>query len=118
MFRKIEDLKNAPPEAGALQEFEDTYERVLEAVRKAIVSAGLAIKETDAVGENQTTILAEKGISALSWGELVRVVVQRSSAHQTVVRVLTMRRLAMNITAKGDYSETVFASISKSLMRG
>jgi len=56
-------------------------------------------------------IVAKKGMSAWSWGELVRVVVQELSNDRVAVRVLSKRRMATNVTAKGDYSEAIFSSI-------
>ena len=60
-------------------------------------------------------IVAKKGTSAWSWGELVRVVVQKSASDRTTVRVLSRRRMATNVTAKGDYSDTIFSNIELAL---
>jgi hypothetical protein len=100
VFRRMDDLRNAPLEAGKVHELREPYERVLKATRKAVVDAGLTIKEITAVSETQTNILAERGMSALSWGELVRVIVQESGEGLTVVKILTMRRIAMNIAQR------------------
>jgi bifunctional ADP-heptose synthase (sugar kinase/adenylyltransferase) len=111
----MEDLRAAPLEAGTVRDFSEPNDRVLKATLGAIVQAGLTIKETSTADETGAIILAERGMSAFSWGELVRVIVQKSSERQTVVRILTMRRIAMNITAKADHSEAIFANISLAL---
>jgi hypothetical protein len=57
-------------------------------------------------------IAAKRGVSLLSWGELVRVVAQQTpDGTAVVVRVFTKRRLATNITAKGDWSGTIFEQL-------
>jgi hypothetical protein len=115
MIRTMEDLRGAPPDAGVVREFQEPYARVLAACKDAIVQTGLTIKETSASGQSRTVILSERGFTAMSWGELVRVVVQESGGRLTSVRVLTLRRLAVNLTAKGDYSKTIFANILAAL---
>jgi len=58
------------------------------------------------------SIVASKGMSAFSYGEFVRVMVApASNPKSSIVHVLTRRRLATNVTAKGDYSEAIFAGI-------
>lgn len=115
MLRKLDDLRKVPVDQGKAQEFAAPYERVVEATQQAIVDAGLTIKETDSLSESQTVILAERGITAMSWGELVRVIVDGSRAGVTTVRVTTMRRFALNLTAKGDFSKAIFDGISRIL---
>jgi hypothetical protein len=115
VIRTLEDLRAAPVDAGTARDFTKPFDWVREACEQAVAQAGLTIKETNAVGDSQIVILAEKRVSAWSWGELVRVIVQQSDDERTTVRVLTMRRLALNLTAKGDYSETIFANILSAL---
>ena len=60
-------------------------------------------------------IVEKKGASAFSWGELERDVDERTSSEKVSVRVLTKRKLATNVTAKGDYSDTIFSNIELQL---
>jgi hypothetical protein len=115
MFKSMDDLRNAPADAGELQEFQGAYEPVLKATQDAIAKAGLTIKDTNRPDQTECVILAERGFTAFSWGELVRVTVKALDPDTTSVRVLTMRRLKMNITAKGDFSKAIFDGIDSVL---
>jgi hypothetical protein len=89
---------------------------VVPAARQAVQSACL---EVDAVSQPDPAtwmIVAKKGMSLFSWGELVRVVAQQTpDGTAVVVRVFTKRRLATNITAKGDWSGTIFEELDRIL---
>ena len=98
-----------------LREFDGEYATVLRAARNAVAAAGLAIDSYQEVNDSTAMIVAKKGISAWSWGELIRVVVQKSADNRVGVRVLTRRRLATNLTAKGDYSDTIFSNLDLAL---
>ena len=108
-------MRSEPLEAGTVREFSGEYARILRAVRDAVVSSGLAIDTFNEINETSAVIVAKKGASAFSWGELVRVVVQQSASDRTSVRVVTKRRLATNVTAKGDYADTIFSNIALAL---
>jgi hypothetical protein len=54
-------------------------------------------------------------MSMSSYGELVRVTVQGMSESETEVKVYTKRRLATNVTARGDWADTVFSNIALQL---
>ena len=47
---------------------------------------------------------------------LVRVTVQQIDNCKTVVSVITKRKLVTNITAKGDYSTSIFKNIELKLL--
>src|SRR3989339_1498896 len=104
-------MRVEPLDTGVLREFNGDYATVLRAARNAVTAAGLAIDSYQEVNDSTAVIVAKKEASAWSWGELVRVVVQKSTDDRVGVRVLTRRKLATNITAKGDYSETIFSNI-------
>lgn len=114
MFRKPNDLRAAPPGHGKVREFEGPHDMVVSAARDAIEAAGLTVKET--TGDNiRTVFFAERGITAMSWGEFVRVIAERTDMGTTLVRVLTLRRVAVNLTAKGDFSKAIFAGIHEAM---
>ena len=46
-----------------------------------------------------------------AYGELVRVVVAQTPDRAVAVRVYTKRRLATNVTAKGDWSGPIFQQL-------
>jgi hypothetical protein len=108
-------MREEPLDVGVVREFSGDYVTVLRATRNAVMGAGLAIDTYQDVNDSTAMIVAKKGTSAWSWGELVRVVVQRSAVDRVAVRVLSRRRMATNVTAKGDYSETIFSNIELAL---
>src|SRR5262245_55596701 len=100
-------MRVEPLDVGVVREFNSDYTTVLRATRSAITSVGLAVDSDENVNDSTAMIVAKKRISAWSWGELVRVIVQRAAEDRTTVRVLSRRRIATNLTAKGDYSATL-----------
>ena len=108
-------MRNAPLAEGVPQTYTADFDSVLKAAREAVVEAGLHIEEVNKISETSWSILAKKPTSAWSWGELVRVLVEESSDTATTVRVLTKRRLATNVTAKGDYSKAILSNIELKL---
>src|SRR3989441_8073951 len=108
-------MRAEPLDVGVLREFNGDYTTVLRATRNAVASAGLAVDSYEEVNDSTAMIVAKKGNSAWSWGELVRVVVQKSASDRVSVRVLSRRKMATNITAKGDYSNTIFSNIELAL---
>jgi hypothetical protein len=68
-----------------------------------VLAAGL---DVDAVSQPDSLtwiIIAKKGLSLISYGELVRVVVHQTAEGPVAVRVITKRRVATNIVARGDW---------------
>jgi hypothetical protein len=108
-------IRSQPLDTGEEREFPGDYATVLRATRDAVVNAGLAVDSFEEPSPRTAIIVAKKGVSGWSWGELVRVVVEQRSSQCTAVRVLTRRRVATNIAAKGDYSETIFTNIDLAL---
>ena len=107
-------IKAKPISAGVSRNFFADYDRVLKAALVSVVELGLKIDEMTRVG-NESTIVATKGVSLFSYGELIRVVVATTSPTQTTVRVITQRRLATNLTAKGDWSRPIFSQMESKL---
>jgi|SRR5437867_157580 len=108
-------MRAEPLDVGVLREFNGDYTTVLRATRNAVASAGLAVDSFEEVNDSTAMIVAKKGTSAWSWGELVRVVVQKSASDRVAVRVLSRRKMATNVTAKGNYSDTIFSNIELAL---
>lgn len=107
----VSSVRNAPLHAGKKQVFHADFEKTIEAATAAMMEAGLEIESRDEVDDNTYMLVSKKSSTAVSWGELVRVVVVKKDSKETEVRVHTKRRVAMNVIAKGDYSEKIFGSI-------
>jgi hypothetical protein len=108
-------MRSAPLDLGVARTFDASYDRVLRAAREATVASGLAIDSFEQPDSITAVIVAKKGTSAFSWGELVRLVVQEVDSTHALVRVYSKRKLATNVTARGDYSTTIFQNVELSL---
>ena len=111
-------LRSEALTAGVAKEFKGTHEEVLQAARESVVSSGLAIEEAFLDPSGAWIIMAKKGTSKHSLGELVRIVVEPEREEgSVVVRVVTKRRGTLEFYAKGDYSDSIFAAIILSLSK-
>jgi hypothetical protein len=108
-------IQNAPLTAGVSRTFEKDFDATVKAARESVVEAGLQIESVREVDENTFFIIGKKGTSAFSWGELVRVAVVREAESRTRVSVHTQRRVATNVTARGDYSEPILSNLALKL---
>ena len=109
-------MRSEPLDQGVSRSYSASLKVAVDAARSAMIGAGIGIEEVKEVDANTWMILGKKGTSAWSWGELVRVVVQEQAADSTVaVRIITKRRLATNITAKGDWSDSILDQIDLQL---
>lgn len=101
-------LRSEPLDRGEAKFYTAPLAIVAAAAREAVLSAGLEVDTVSQVDSLTSMIIAKKGMSLFSYGELVRVVVQQAPEGAVGVRVLTKRRLATNITATGDWSGRIF----------
>lgn len=104
----VAGIRAAPLSEGVRRSYNADYYEVTRAAYDAVNSIGLRIEEVTQIDPDTWRVIGLADVSAFSWGELVRVSVQRHQAMPVNVWVLTRRRLATNITAKGDYSPDVF----------
>ncbi len=111
----VSSMKKYSMETGKTMRFNANYEAVKSATESAIIASGLEIEEFYDQDEFHHVIIAQKRLTGGSYGEFVRVVIQPSDKDETVVRVITKRKVAMNVTAKSDYSYTIYSYIDKFL---
>ena len=97
-------MRTAPVNEGALYSYAADYSDVTRAAYQAVQSLGLTIEEVKQIDPTTWHVIATAGMSFFSWGELVRVSVQRRSAMPVAVWILNRRRLVVNVTAKDDYA--------------
>ena len=81
---------------GQSQVYNAPFEMVWKAVPQALASLGLPVA---ADNKQEGYILAERGITAFSWGEKVAVFVDRVDGNKTKVEVVSKRAMATNIFA-------------------
>jgi hypothetical protein len=109
-------MRTEPVDAGEAKVYAAPLTVVVPAAQQAVLSAGLDVDQMSQPDSLTWMIIAEKGTSLFSWGELVRVVAQQTpDGSAVVVRVLTKRRMATNITAKGDWSGPIFERLDQTL---
>ncbi|MEI8254125.1 MAG: hypothetical protein WCJ30_00465 [Deltaproteobacteria bacterium] len=87
---------------------------VLDAAVEAVERVGLRRIEQDDV--TLRYILAERGVTAWSWGEIVGIYLRPLDDRRTVVRVESRARLSTNITAT-DFTHSVMSAIWASAER-
>jgi len=108
-------IQNAPMHAGVSRTFESNYNQTLQAAREAMVESGTAIESASEVDDGNYIIIGKQDTSAWSWGEMVRVVVTKVNDGETTVRVYTEKKISVNVTAKGDYSQSILSNIELKL---
>ena len=108
----VSSIQNAPLHSGSSREFKAEFDKVLRAARESVTDAGLLIEYASDMGDMRWMIIGKKGTSFYSSGEIVRVIVEQMSDHSTRVWVYTKKRVATQVAAKGDYSNSIFSGIS------
>jgi len=108
-------LKQEPLDQGASRTFTGNYDTILKAAQDATVASGLHLESVDKVDDHTWTLIGKKDASAWSAGELVRVVIQQTGPDSTAVRIISKKRMATNIAARGDYSQAIFNDIELKL---
>ena len=108
-------LRSEPLDAGETKFYSAPLAVVGPAARQAVLSAGLNVDTVSTPDSLTWMIIAKKGMSLFSYGELVRVVVAQTPDRAVAVRVFTKRRLATNVTAKGDWSGAIFQQLDRIL---
>ena len=110
-------VQNAPLHAGTSRAYAAEFNLVLRTAREAISESGLNVESANEVQPSVWMIMAKAPTSWWSAGEIVRVVVDRSSTNpaEVMVRVYARKRISTNIGAKGDYATTLLSNIDLKL---
>lgn len=111
----LDAVQNAPLHAGVSRAFAHEYGSVLKLAREAILESGLIMELSSKIDDDTYMLIGKAKTSAFSWGELVRVLVSREGPNKTVVRVFSKRKVKVNITAKGDYSQSILSNLELKL---
>ena len=97
---------------GTSKVYAKDYETVWEATKEVVANSGL-----DLVAENKEkgTILAQRAMTAFSYGEHVAIFVEaEKETNKTKVEVVNKRALATNITA-ANWESTLIRALDKKL---
>lgn len=107
----LSTVRAAAPDAGRSMVFKRPIAEVYPAVQETVSWLDLNIAEKN---DQEHTILASKGMSALSWGERVRIVCKPLSASETQVTILSKRVVATNVFAT-DWADKLFERLTVTL---
>ena len=110
----VGSVSSRPLGDGTGRSFTASLPDTRDALRIAFDSTGMGLKDSAQVNDSTLMIVGSQGLSAWSYGEVVRVVlVGRQDA--TDVRVVTAKRLATTVFATGDWSTKLFKYMSAAL---
>ena len=76
---------------------------------------GMTIQSVEDVSPNGLMIVADKGMNAFSWGEVVGVMIRTVEKDTSLVKIISKRKLATNITAT-DWTTDILSGISARIM--
>ena len=116
--QSMNKVKNAPLHAGDARTFEQPFKTMIKYSRDACTEAGLVMESSERIDEDTYMILSKAKTSAFSWGEVVRIVLEKKDAMKTVMRVYTRRRIGFNVAAKASYTNTIFSSVESKIEFG
>jgi hypothetical protein len=112
-------MRSTPLDEGVVRYFDADLRPAVLAVRNACLGSQLEIEEVNEINDDTWMIIAKRSAGEWTYGELVRIVVERSPTAQTdarvAVRILTRRRAALQVTAKGDWSDELFTQVALEL---
>lgn len=89
--QSMNKVKNAPLHAGDARTFDQPFKTMIKYSRDACTEAGLVMESSERIDEDTYMILSKAKTSAFSWGEIVRIVLEKKDAMKTVMRVYTRR---------------------------
>ena len=105
-------MRTEPLDAGATRLYEADLETAVEATRKALLGSALEVDDVEYVDERTWMFLAKRKTAPWTHGEVVRVIVHQIDDEMVSVRVLSKRRIALEFTARSDWSDAVFAQLA------
>ena len=114
-FGGLKKVQNAPLHAGTSRTYEHGSKEVLKASREAMVEAGLSMEGSSKVDADNFMLLGSRRANVTGWGEVARILVTKEGENQTTVRVYTLKRVKVNVTAKGDFASSILSNIDLKL---
>jgi hypothetical protein len=111
-----ETTRDAPIDAGVANSYAAPYDRVTAATLDTIRALNVNITATEEK-PNGLQIQVTKSANLFSWGEVGRIMVERSPTPTTVVRVFWQKRSQVQVTgtSQADFSNDLFSGIQQRL---
>ncbi len=108
-------MRTEPLDMGVAKVYEADLENAVRATINALLGSALEIDDVEEVDASTWMFLAKRKSGGFTWGELVRVVVQQTDTDEVTIWIVSRRRNAVNVTARSDWSDAVFAQIALDL---
>ena len=109
-------IRDAPASAGEEQLFDVSYERIVGLVATLLPLLDLENVDKHSNAPQSTVFVGAHGITAASWGEVVRVIVTEIDATKTSVRVHWRSKFRAGIiTSSPNWQEEIFSGIGEGL---
>lgn len=103
----VESVRVAPGTADRTFRLQEPCDVVSAALRAALLELGFRIDIDDGDDACPKEFVATSPISAFSWGEIVRLRLHQQHGER-VLAIHTERRLATNLTARGDWALEIY----------
>lgn len=108
-------MRSAPLDQGVVRHFDADLRDAVLAARTALGGSQLEIEEIKQVDDHIWYIIAKRSTGEWTHGELIRVVCEEVADQDVAIRILTRRRVEVEFTAKGDWSDELFTQIALEL---
>ena len=108
-------MRTEPLDAGVAKEYTTDLRTAAAATRTAMIAAALELEDVEQPDDATWVFYAKRKMQNWTYGELVRVVVIETADNVVTVRILSKRRAAINVSAKDDWSQTIFTQLALDL---
>jgi hypothetical protein len=106
----VQGVRSQPLDAGDVHFYAAPFSDVVAAARTTVLALEINIQDTATVDSTTWMVLGTKGLSLMSYGEVVRVIVHQTADGPVAVRVVSKRRLATNILAR-NWTDSIFEKL-------
>jgi hypothetical protein len=108
-------VQQVPADAGVARSFNASYDEV-----RAAALQGLTLLRLQPSAQNETpeghTFMVARPPHGFSWGEVGRIIVEKSEAPPTTVRVVYERRMALQFAGgQSSFARNLFAKMDQAL---
>jgi hypothetical protein len=106
----VQGVRSEPLDAGDVHFYAAPFGDVVAATRASVLALEISVQDTATVDSTTWMVLGTRGMSLVSYGEVVRVIVHQTSDGPVAVRVVSKRRMATNVFAR-NWSDSIFEKL-------
>ena len=103
----VQGVRSQPLDAGDVHFYAAPFGDVVAATRATVLALKINVQDSATIDSSTWMVLGTKGLSLMSYGEVVRVIVHQTADGPVAVRVVSKRRLATNLTAR-NWTDSIF----------